>query len=308
MSHPGPVISKAERLTNLVTALLDLGRPMTVREIVDPVNGVPGYPADFASARVQFERDKKELREDGVEIETIGSGDDGRYRIDPASYYLPDLGLSEDEAVALNLAATRVRLDGHDPDEALLKLDGFGVDGPPLVALPSDARLPVLFAAIRDRALVTFTYHGVAREVAPLGLLCRDGFWYVAGDDHTRPGRKVFRVDRIEGAVAAGEGGAFERPADFAIDAAMPVEPYALAGDEPVDVEVWLDRVMAGRHTGDVVARDASDGSVVVRLRVSNLGGFRTWLFGMRDHARVVGPPAVVESVTSWLREMVEAR
>lgn len=300
------MISKAERLTNLVTALLDRPKPMTVREIVDPVSGVPGYPAEFASARVQFERDKKELRDDGVEIETIGAGDEARYRIDPATYYLPDLGLTEEEAVALNLAATRVRLDGHDPDEALLKLDGFGVEGPALATLPSDARLPLLFAACRDRAVVSFTYNGVARDVAPLGLLCRDGFWYLAGDDRTRVGRKSYRVDRIEGEVRVGDGGAFERPADFVIDRAVEVEPYAMAGDEPVDVEVWLDRVMAGRHRGDAVAGPAEDGSVVVRLRVSNLGGFRTWLFGMRHHARVVSPPTVVESVVSWLRSMAE--
>jgi predicted DNA-binding transcriptional regulator YafY len=300
------VISKAERLTNLVAALLDVSQPLTLRQIVDQDHGVPGYPEEFPSARVQFERDKKELREEGVEIETLGSGDDARYRIDPASYYLPDLGLTEDEAVALNLAATRVRLDGHDPDEALLKIGGFGVEGPALVALPFDARLSVIYAANRSRSLLTFTYSEVEREVAPYGLICRDGFWYLAGDDRTRTGRKNFRVDRIEGAIVVGEPDAFERPTDFDIDHALPVEPFELSGTEPVDVDVRLDRVMAARHTGDVVSTE-DDGSVVVRLRVSNLGGFRSWLFGMRDHARVVGPQSVVDDVTSWLRSIVEA-
>jgi predicted DNA-binding transcriptional regulator YafY len=294
--------AKAERLTNLVAALLDVGQPMSVRQIVEQVEG---YPPEFASARVQFERDKKELRDDNVDIEMIGS-DDARYRIDPSTYYLPDLGLTDDEAVALNLAATRVRLDGHDPDEALLKLGGFGVEGPALIALPSDPRLPAIFGACRTRSLLTFTYSGIEREVAPYGLLCRDGFWYLAGDDRTRPGRKNFRVDRIDGDVAVGAADAFERPADFAIDRALPAEPYALTGDEPVDVDVWLDRLMASRHTGDVVSA-ADDGSVIVRLRVSNLGGFRSWLLGLRTHARVVGPPAVVSDVRSWLQQIVEA-
>jgi predicted DNA-binding transcriptional regulator YafY len=304
--NDGHVIPKAERLTNLVAALLDVREPLTLRQIVDPDTGVPGYPAEFASARVQFERDKRELREDNVEIENVGSGDDARYRIDPKSYYLPDLGLTEEEAVALNLAASNVRLEGHDPDEALLKLDGFGVDGHALVALPFDARLPKLYAAVRDRALARFSYHDIAREIAPYGLLCRDGFWYVAGDDRTRPGRKNFRVDRIDGDVEVGAPGAFERPLDFSIDAALPVEPYALTGDEPVDVEVWLDRIAAARITGEKVTENA-DGSVIARIRVSNRGGFRSWLLGLRDHARVVAPPEIVEDVASWLRRMAEA-
>ena len=35
--------------------------------------------------------------------------------------------------------------------------------------------------------------------------------------------------------------------------------------------------------------------------------GFRSWLFGMLDHARVVGPPPMVDAVRSWLRAMAEA-
>lgn len=76
--------TKAERLTNLVAALLDVGRPMPLRQIVEEVDG---YPPAFDSARVQFERDKKELRDDNIEIEMTGTGDDARYRIDPGSSY-----------------------------------------------------------------------------------------------------------------------------------------------------------------------------------------------------------------------------
>lgn len=303
MSHDSSVISKAERLTKLVAALLDVSQPLSLREIVEQVEG---YPPAFESARQKFIGDRDELRADGIDIETIGSGEDARYRIDPASYYLPDLGLTEDEAVALNLAATRVRLEGHDPDEALLKVGGFGVEGAALATLPFDSRLPAIWSGVRNRSVLTFTYNGTGRDVAPYGLICRDGFWYLAGDDRTRPGRKVYRVDRIEGDVAVGEPAAFERPEDFTIDEALPVEPYALTGDEPVDVDVWLDRVVASRHTGDVVST-GDDGSTVVRLRVSNLAGFRSWLLGMRDHARVVAPAPVVDDVRSWLRAIVEA-
>ena len=293
---------KAERLGSLVATLLAYSQPRALREIVVTVKG---YPPSYEAARVQFDRDRRDLRDEGIDIEMSGQGEDARYRIDPASYYLPDLDLTDDEAVALNLAASRVRLDGHDPDEALLKLGMFGAEGPALVALPSDPRLSQLYAALRQRALVRFTYGEVERDVEPWGVLCRDGFWYVAGLDRTRGDRRNFRVDRIEGDVRLGERDAYAVPDDFVLSKALPVEPYELAPNDPVDVDVWLDAVMAPRAAGDVLERN-DDGSVVVRLRVASVPGLRSWLFGMRDHARVVAPATVVDDVKAWLRSIVE--
>ena len=289
---------KAERLGSLVATLLAYEQPRTLRVIVAEVEG---YPPDYASARVQFARDRDELKGEGVEIEMSGDGEEAKYRIDPSSYYLPDLGLTDDEAVALNLAASRVRIDGHDPDEALLKLGGFGAEGPALIALPSDARLPVLYAALRARAVVRFHYNGVDREVEPYGLLCRDGYRYVAGvyPTHDRP--RTFRVDRIDGDVAAGDSGAYAVPAGFDVSAALPVEPFELAPGDPVDVDVWLDRVMAPRAVGEPIEQ-GDDGSIVVRLRVSSVPGLRSWLLGMRDHARVLAPQSVVDDMVAWLQ------
>jgi predicted DNA-binding transcriptional regulator YafY len=267
---------------------------------------VEGYPPSHESARVQFDRDRDDLRREGIDIEMSGQGEDARYRIDPSSYYLPDLGLTDDEAVALNLAASRVRLDGHDPDEALLKLGQFGAEGPALVALPSDPRLAQLHAALRHKSLVRFAYGGVERDVEPWGVLCRDGYWYIAGLDRSRPGRKTFRVDHIEGDVTVGERGAFAVPADFVLAEALPVEPYEMAPGDPIEVDVWLDAVMGPRAAGDVIER-RGDGSVVVRLRVASIPGLRSWLLGMRDHARVVAPDAVVDEIRVWLRSIVEA-
>ena len=304
MSHPvGVTAGKAERLGSLVATLLAYEQPRSLRVILAEMGRY--YPANHEAARVQFDRDKNDLRAEGIEVEMTGTGEDAKYRIDPKAYYLPDLGLTDEEAVALNLAASRVRLDGHDPDEALLKLGGFGAEGTALVGLPSDQRLPLIYAALRTKAPLTFSYNGVEREVEVYGLLCRDGYWYIAGNDRTRPGRKNYRVDRIDGPVVAGVAGSYEVPGDFVLAEALPDEPYELAPGDAIDVDVWLDAVMAPRAAGEIVSGPADDGSVVVRLSVSNVGGLRSWLFGMRDHARVVGPPDVVEQVTSWLREMV---
>lgn len=292
-----------ERLGDLVAYLLDVEQP---RSLVEILRDVPGYPAAHESARVQFARDRDLLAESAIEIATIGSGEDARYRIDPDSYYLPDLGLTDEEALALNLAATQVRIEGHDPDEALLKLGGFGVEGAATIELPADDRLGVVCSAVRRRRSIAFRYGGLDRAVEPYGMLCRDGKWYVTGFDRMRAARRNFRIDRMESDVHVGERDEFDVPADFSIADAIPDEPFAMASEEPVAVDVWLDRVMAPRAVGEVVER-RDDTSVVVRIMVSSVPGLRSWLLNLRDHARVIGPPEVVAQLTGWLRAIVEA-
>ena len=301
-------ISKVERLANVVAMLLYAPEPVA---LVTIVHEVPGYSDNADSARVQFERDKADLRTEGIELETVGSGADARYRIDPATYYLPDLGLDAEEALALNVAASAVRFEGDDPDEALHKVGAAGADGSPLVALPADPRLPALYEAVRSHRVLSFRY-GSEREVEPYGLLCRDAFWYVIAFDRTRSERRTFRVDRIEGDVDAGEAGAFSPPAAFDAGSALPTHAYELAPGEPVEAVIEVDRVMAARVVREVgaaaVRERRDDGSVVVAIPVLNPEGMRSWLFGFLDHARVLGPPELVDVVTGWLSAMAGER
>ena len=300
------MVSKAERLTNLVSYLLDVERPVTLREIVSKV---AGYPDGFDSARTQFIRDRDELEAEGVVIELSGSHNEDAYRIDPKTHYLPDLGLTEAETLALRLAAEAVRIEGEDADEALLKLGTFGAEGTAVIALPSEARLPPLYQAARRRSRVRFRYDGVDRDIEPWGLLCRDGFWYVPSFDRTRDAQRTFRVDRIEGTVeVSAVRGEFEPPASFDPERDIPSHAFELAPDEPRQAVVHVDNVYARRVVDDlgdgVVTERRDDGSIVVTLAVRNPGGFRSWLFGMLDHATVLGPPEMVDGVRSWLTAM----
>ncbi len=298
-------VSKVERLLNVVAMLLDSPQPVP---LVTIVHEVPGYPPAFPSARVQFERDKSDLRAEGIEVVTSGEGAEARYWIDPARHYLPDLGLDEEEAVALNVAASAVRFEGDDPDEALLKVGAAGADGPALVALPADPRLPALYEAVRARRLLSFAYDGVDRAFEPYGLLCRDAFWYLVGHDRTRDAPRSFRVDRIAGAIEPGDAAAFDVPASYDPARALPEQPYALAPGEAVEATIEVDRVMASRvvrEVGEAAVRERrTDGTVVVAIPVLNPAGLRSWLFGFLDHARVLDPPELVEVVTGWLEAM----
>ena len=96
---------KTERLLSLVVCLLSAGRYLTAAQIRE---AVPGYPESFEAFKRMFERDKEELRELGIPLETgfNSPGDDeAGYRIPRQAYVLPEIRLEPDEAAVLSLAA-----------------------------------------------------------------------------------------------------------------------------------------------------------------------------------------------------------
>ncbi|HMC51327.1 MAG TPA: WYL domain-containing protein [Acidimicrobiales bacterium] len=305
-------MDKLERLTNLLLALLESRRPMTMRELVD---GVEGYPPGDAACRQAFERDKRTLREEGVPLETVTVEERGQrvqaYRVRPDQYYLPELGLTSEEQAALNLAVAAVRLDTGSGRDALWKLGGAEYDrAPPLAALPALPALPVLHEAMRTRAPVRFRYRGRNRWVDPYGMGFRHGFWYLVANDRDRGELRTYRVDRMEGRVEPDGHGAFEVPAGFDLATGLPDEPWRIGegtGEEEVlRADVLIDRVRAPLVEAelgvDAIAERRDDGAVVVTLEVTNRAAFRSWVLGFLDHAEVLGPPELRAEVVAWLQ------
>lgn len=311
----GPMADRLARLTNLVALLLNARRPLTLEEIALELEAEAGYPGGDEARRQAFERDKRVLREEGIPVETVPFGDGSvGYVIRPSEYYLPDLDLTDDELIALHLALAAVPFEAGWGSEAMWKLgDVSGADVPPLAALPSVEALPQLFEGWRRRATVRFSYGESAapRSVDPYGLLFRDGFWYVVGFDHDRGELRRFRVDRIEGRVALGEPGAFERPEGFDPAAALAGQPFRIGEGAVERVSVLVDAVLADKVVAELgreaVAEERGDGSVVVEVDVTNAAGLRSWVLGMRDHAEVLGPQQVRTDVVDWLRAMARA-
>ena len=207
---------KTERLLSLVVCLLSARRYLTAAQIRA---AVPGYPDSFDAFKRMFERDKDELRELGIPLETgtNASGDEELgYRISRQAYELPEITLEPDEAAVLGLAARvwrRAELAGA-AEGALLKLRAAGIDAEdltqpgiePRVQTPEAAFGP-LWEAVRDRRPVTFAYRAAGRSAAqqrnlePWGVVNRRGRWYVAGQDVDRGAERVFRLSRIDGPV-----------------------------------------------------------------------------------------------------------
>jgi proteasome accessory factor B len=207
---------KTERLLSLVVCLLSARRYLTAGQIRA---AVPGYPDTFDAFKRMFERDKDELRELGIPLETgtnAGSEDEIGYRISRQAYELPEIRLEPDEAAVLGLAARvwhQAELAGAAAG-GLLKLRAAGVDAEETTQPGIEPRLQTgdaafgpLWQAVRDRRPVSFGYQAAgrstpqSRNLEPWGVVNRHGRWYVAGFDKDRAQERVFRLSRIDGPV-----------------------------------------------------------------------------------------------------------
>ena len=198
---------------------------------------MPGYEPDDGSDRADeafkrmFERDKAELREMGVPLETgrtsVFDTEDG-YRIARADYELPEIRLTGEEAAAVGLALRlweSAQLAGA-AHSALVKLKAAGVDVDTSRTIPLQPRLDAgepafepCYAAARDRRALEFDYQRpdedapARRHVQPWGVVAWHGRWYLVGLDLDRGADRVFRLSRVVGTPkATGPAGAFEPP------------------------------------------------------------------------------------------------
>lgn len=213
-------IAKAERLMNLALCLLGTRRPLSKRELRGSIEAYIEAGNDESFNRM-FERDKDDLRELGLVIETVENleGETG-YLARRDSNRLPPVSLDAEEAAALGLAAKvwqQARLAGA-ASGALQKLRAGGMPeaGDPYEGQHSaiEPRIPVheaafepLMLACRDRRPVVFDYRKSnaarpeSRQVEPWALECWRGHWYLAGFDRDRGAERVFRLSRITGKV-----------------------------------------------------------------------------------------------------------
>lgn len=89
------------------------------------------------------------------------------------------------------------------------------------------------------------------------------------------------------------------------------VDPWQFGSGEETDVDVLVDAAESGRIIGelgdDAVAERRDDGTVVVRLAVTDHQALVTWVLGWLDHVEVLGPPEVRTAVIDRLTSMVDA-
>lgn len=236
-----PRVPAEERLFSLVLALLSTESGLTKAEILTNVQGyrqrfTPG--GDNASLERQFERDKDDVRELGIPLETIetpgaaGNNQTLRYRIPKGEYDLPvDVRFTPDESALLSLAAMawregalsadsrrgllKVRSAGSEDDDGALQL---GVDAYAPRLRARDAAFEPLRSALDRGAAVRFDYitpgqhEARRREVAPLALVQHGGRWMLAAHEFATDSDKNYLLSRIVGTVTQYEVGQHTAP------------------------------------------------------------------------------------------------
>jgi proteasome accessory factor B len=309
--------ARAERLVNLVLCLLSTRQYLSAERIRATVPGYADATSDEAFFRM-FERDKTELRELGVPLETgrRSSFDtaDG-YRIARQDYELGEIDLDTEEAAAVALAARlwdSPQLAGA-AHGALVKLRAAGVDvdesgGPvqPRVTATEPAFTPLLAAVQAGRA-VTFDHRRggpvgevVRRTVEPWGVVSWRGRWYLVGHDRDRGELRSFRLSRIsEPVTPIGPPGAVAVPAG--VDLLETVKHNF--GTPPVSglARVWvragqahgLRRLGTARGPLDHAGRPGDE----LELELRGIEVMARWLAGHGPDVAVLDPPELAAAV-----------
>jgi len=263
-----------------------------------------------------FERDKAELRDMGIPLETgrnsYFDSDDG-YRISRRDYELPPVEFEPAEAAAVGLAARlwQSATLGEPARAALIKLRAAGTDvqaGGTPGAVPqvdaSDPSLPALIDAARLARPVRFDYlkagSGTAqrRTLEPWGVLSWRSRWYVAGFDRDRGEPRSFRLSRITGKVETfGTAGEFTRP-----DKANLLE--MVAGRDPEASNVAKIRVNGG--TAGQLRRIAdSDLDGELTITYTELPWLARQVASAGSSVTVLSPPELVDAVVERLRAVL---
>ncbi|RPK66977.1 hypothetical protein EES43_04390 [Streptomyces sp. ADI96-02] len=307
-------IAKAERLMNLALCLLGTRRPLSKRELRSSIEAYLEAGSDDSFNRM-FERDKDDLRELGLVIETVENldGDTG-YLARRDSNRLPPITLDAEEAAALGLAAKvwqQARLAGA-ASGALQKLRAAGMpeaEDAYEVHSALEPRIPVheaafepLMLACRDRRPVTFDYRKAnsaraeQRQVEPWTLECWRGHWYLAGWDRERRAERVFRISRITGQVRS-RATAFTAEVPDAVTVRETVESWA--GETATRTARIRLRAGSGYplRSRAVSVRDRGDGWDELEIPYGH--GLDAWLVEF-------GPDVVVEEPADLRADVVD--
>ena len=162
-------------------------------------------------------------------------------------------------------------------------------------------RLAKIETAIFRRKTITFDYYSMERDEVgrrarstPTTLLFQGGQFYLLGHAHERDALRVFRLSRIRGKVAYATKAEhdFQRPEDF--------DPrvYANRADWQFGDAVGKRRDpdlatriawQVERHFGALRRRRRRDG-VSSRPSTPTRGRSLSWVLGLGEHARVLGP------------------
>jgi len=323
-----PAIPAEDRLFSLVLALLATEGGLLKSDILSTVRGY-AERFDRSGANVnldrQFERDKDQIRELGIPLETVESpdrpGDNQslRYRIPKGQYDLPDeVRFTPDELTLLGLAAEvwREASLSEDSQRALTKLRALGIEPrePVIGYAPRlrvrDAAFEPLRQALDRRQAVRFEYFKPGeqapreRRVNPLAVVMHEGRWHLHGHDLVVDEPRTFLLSRIVGGVTPIAGSTFDAPPPGIQDRVIAdLAELRLRNAADLAVTAGSDaEVRLGRRA---IARDEDSG--VIRLHYTDAAVFADELAAYGPEVRVLVPDTLRAAVQARLRAVADA-
>ena len=336
-------ISKSERLLNLVSFLLKSRQPVSFAKIRESVVGYRDERANRASLERRFERDKAALRELGVPLKFEAEDEAGQsgYVLPREAYFLPRVQLSPSEAAILALAGRFLLTGAAGPVSDALRsaLRKLQFDSPipgqiretaeehflfHRLGAPADvqdqANLRQLTTAVLNRRAVQFSYYAIGndrlerRTVEPYGIGFSNGHWYLVANDRARKDIRVFRADRIRGAVARVHLDSlqpeYELPPGFRVQDHVGMPPWLFGKATRTAVRIRFDADVAFmvrlRPTPGDRWEERPDGSAILTRQATHLDSLLHWVLGFAHHAEVLDPPEFRTRVAEALQAMAE--
>jgi proteasome accessory factor BC len=326
---------KLIRQLSLISYLMAERRPVTALEIRRDVEGYSGMNEDAFARR--FYADRAELESLGITL-TVDRPLDGvaeqeNYSLRPENFHLPAIAFTDEELASLQFALSLLSGEFAYAEPLRLALAQISWGRPSPLQTPDhrtlalaitgsagghelSQRLAKIETAIFRCKTVTFDYYTMerdalgARKVDPYHLLFRGGRFYLLGRSHERSALRVFRLSRIRGKVAYASKAEhdFRRPTDF--------DPREFAnraewqyGESVGTAQVWIsDRIawLVERHFGRYGEIAPADGGVLFSTAYANERQLASWALGFGEHARVEGPPELVDAIAERVALLAE--
>jgi len=207
-------VSKSERILNLFFVLINSKRPISRREIREKVNGYEECESESAFERM-FERDKDELRNTGVKIDTLTIDplfdDELGYQVDSKTFLTKSVNWSPRERALLSLASTTWHQTEFEnlAKSATLKAGGSVKSESRTEKVESYSKELLKFQSImkslNSKTILMFNYvsydddRPIKREVIPKKLYRQSDNWYVDAFDLNSGKWKTYQTRRIVG-------------------------------------------------------------------------------------------------------------
>jgi predicted DNA-binding transcriptional regulator YafY len=330
---------KLIRQLSLISYLMAERRPVTALEIRRDVEGYSAMNEDAFARR--FYADRAELESLGIQLTVDRPADAAAeqesYSLRSESFHLPAIEFTDEELAALQTALHL--LDGEfayaEPLRLALQQITWGRPSPlrspeqqRSVALgitasagghELSARLAKVETAIFRQKTITFDYYTMQRDelgsrrVDPYHLLFQGGEFYLLGNAHERGAIRVFRLSRIRGKVAYATKAEhdFRRPTDFDPREYANRAEWQL-GERRGVAEILLSERIAwqierhfGRYGEIQPADEEGDRIFLTSYAVPRM--LVSWVLGLGEHARLLGPPELAEELSRRL-ELLERR